>query len=151
KERTFEVLLRHLEALTRRQPVLFFYEDLHWIDPSSRELLDRTIERAASLPMLLIATHRPEFVPPWSGLPQVTTVTLRRLEGWQRRSSSAPMARTAARLCANALQPSPHLPVRPDWLDRRREEIIEPDLPIVDPHHHLVERPETGRYLLPEL
>jgi L-fuconolactonase len=47
--------------------------------------------------------------------------------------------------------PRPHLPVRPDWLDRRREEIIEPDLPIVDPHHHLVERPETGRYLLPEL
>ena len=46
---------------------------------------------------------------------------------------------------------SPHLPVRPDWLDRRHEAIIEPDLPIVDPHHHLVNRPETGRYLLPEL
>ena len=46
---------------------------------------------------------------------------------------------------------SAHLPVRQDWLDRRREEAIEPDLPIVDPHHHLVERPETGRYLLPEL
>ena len=46
---------------------------------------------------------------------------------------------------------SVHLAVRPDWLDRRREEIIDPDLPIVDPHHHLVERPETGRYLLPEL
>jgi predicted TIM-barrel fold metal-dependent hydrolase len=46
---------------------------------------------------------------------------------------------------------SPHLPVRQDWLDRRREEIIEPDLPIVDPHHHLVDRPETGHYLLPEL
>src|SRR6202011_3612622 len=46
---------------------------------------------------------------------------------------------------------SPHLAVRQDWLDRRREEIIEPDLPIVDPHHHLVDRPETGRYLLPEL
>src|SRR5215468_8859433 len=44
-----------------------------------------------------------------------------------------------------------HLPVRLDWLDRCREEIIEPDLPIVDPHHHLVDRPETGRYLLPEL
>ncbi len=44
-----------------------------------------------------------------------------------------------------------HLPVRQEWLDRRREEIIEPDLAIVDPHHHLVERPETGRYLLPEL
>src|SRR5438128_2703437 len=46
---------------------------------------------------------------------------------------------------------SPHLPVRQDWLDRGREEIIEPNLPIIDPHHHLVERPETGRYLLPEL
>src|SRR6516225_11894342 len=46
---------------------------------------------------------------------------------------------------------SVHLPVRLDWLDRRREEIIEPDLPIVDPHHHLVDRLETGRYLLPEL
>ncbi len=44
-----------------------------------------------------------------------------------------------------------HLAVRQDWLDRRREEILEPDLPIVDPHHHLVQRPETGRYLLPEL
>ena len=46
---------------------------------------------------------------------------------------------------------SPHLPVRQDWLDRRHEEIIEPDLPIVDPHHHLVDRPEPGRYLLPQL
>jgi predicted TIM-barrel fold metal-dependent hydrolase len=44
-----------------------------------------------------------------------------------------------------------HLPVRQDWLGRRREEIIEPERPIVDPHHHLVDRPETGRYLLPDL
>ncbi len=51
----------------------------------------------------------------------------------------------------NAAPPSLHLPVRPEWLDRRREEIIEPELTIVDPHHHLVDRPETGRYLLPEL
>jgi len=45
----------------------------------------------------------------------------------------------------------PHLAVRQDWLDRRREAIMEPELAIVDPHHHLVDRPETGRYLLPEL
>jgi predicted TIM-barrel fold metal-dependent hydrolase len=47
--------------------------------------------------------------------------------------------------------PSPHIPVRPDWLERHREEILEPDLPIVDPHHHLVDRANTGRYLLPDL
>jgi predicted TIM-barrel fold metal-dependent hydrolase len=46
---------------------------------------------------------------------------------------------------------SVHLPVRQDWLDKRHEMIIEPELPIVDPHHHLVDRPETGRYLLPDL
>ena len=80
KEKTFEALVRQLVGLSRRQPVLFICEDLHWIDPSSRELLDRTIERAASLPVLLVATHRPEFVPPWSGLPQVTTMTLSRFD-----------------------------------------------------------------------
>lgn len=46
---------------------------------------------------------------------------------------------------------SVHLPVRKEWLDRRREDILDPDLTIVDPHHHLVDRPETGRYLLPDL
>jgi predicted TIM-barrel fold metal-dependent hydrolase len=46
---------------------------------------------------------------------------------------------------------SVHPSVRQEWLDRRREEISEPDLPIVDPHHHLVDRPETGRYLMREL
>jgi predicted TIM-barrel fold metal-dependent hydrolase len=44
-----------------------------------------------------------------------------------------------------------HLAIRQDWLDRRQEAVIEPDLPIIDPHHHLVDRPDTGRYLLPEL
>ena len=44
-----------------------------------------------------------------------------------------------------------HFTPRNDWLAQHQEAIIEPDLPIVDPHHHLVERPETGRYLLPDL
>ena len=47
--------------------------------------------------------------------------------------------------------PSPHLRVRPEWLQRREEEILDPDLPIVDPHHHLVDRENTGRYLLYDL
>ena len=55
-----------------------------------------------------------------------------------------------------AMQPknsqiSTHLAVRPAWLANRREEALEPDLPIVDPHHHLIDRPESGRYLLPDL
>ena len=46
---------------------------------------------------------------------------------------------------------SAHLVVRKDWLARRREEVLEPELPIVDPHHHLIDRPESGTYLLPDL
>ena len=41
--------------------------------------------------------------------------------------------------------------VRPDWLSRREEDILEPDLPIIDPHHHLIDRPGHGTYLLPDL
>ncbi len=49
------------------------------------------------------------------------------------------------------VSPTGHFTPRNEWLARHVEEVIEPALPIVDPHHHLVERPETGRYLLPEL
>ena len=46
---------------------------------------------------------------------------------------------------------SAHLAVRPDWLARGKEAALEPDLPIVDPHHHLIDRPESGNYLLTDL
>jgi predicted ATPase len=82
RERTFEALLRQLEGLARREPVLMTFKDVHWIDPSSRELLDLTVERVARLPVLLLITFRPEFEPPWIGRPQVTALTLNRL-GWR--------------------------------------------------------------------
>jgi class 3 adenylate cyclase len=79
KDKTFAALLRQLEALTREQPVLMVFEDAHWSDPSSRELLDLTIERIKGLPALLFVTFRPEFEPPWRGQSQVMTLTLSRL------------------------------------------------------------------------
>jgi class 3 adenylate cyclase/tetratricopeptide (TPR) repeat protein len=80
KERTLEALLRQLEGRARQQPVLMVFEDAHWVDPTSRELLDLTIEPVRSLPVLLIVTFRPEFQPPWIGQPQVSMLTLNRLE-----------------------------------------------------------------------
>jgi class 3 adenylate cyclase/predicted ATPase len=79
KQKTFEALLRQLAGLGRGQPVLMIFEDLHWADPTSRELLDVTVEQIERLPVLLIATFRPEFQPPWTGQPHVTTFALRRL------------------------------------------------------------------------
>src|SRR5438874_13612416 len=77
KERILEALLRQLEGLARRQPVVMVFEDAHWIDPTSRELLDLTVEQVCSLPVLLVATFRPEFQPPWTGQPHVTNLSLR--------------------------------------------------------------------------
>jgi class 3 adenylate cyclase len=75
KERTLAALLRQLQALARRQPVLMIFEDLHWIDPTSREVLDLTVEKITDLPVPLIATYRPEFQPPWVGQSQVTVMS----------------------------------------------------------------------------
>jgi class 3 adenylate cyclase len=80
KERTFEALIRQLEGLARRRPVVMILEDAHWIDPTSRELLDLTVERVRSLPVLLIVTFRPEFQPSWIGQPHVTLLALNRLD-----------------------------------------------------------------------
>jgi len=81
REMLFEALLNQLEALVRRRPVLMVFEDAHWIDPTSRELLDLTIDRVARLPVLLVVTFRPEFQHAWSGQPHVTVLALNRLNG----------------------------------------------------------------------
>jgi tetratricopeptide (TPR) repeat protein/ABC-type transport system involved in cytochrome c biogenesis ATPase subunit len=80
RRRTLAALLDHLEDLARRQPILLVFEDAHWADATSLELLDLTVERARQLPVLALVTSRPEFEPPWVGLPNVGTLTLGRLE-----------------------------------------------------------------------
>jgi predicted ATPase len=80
KERTLEALIRRLEGLARQHPVAMIFEDAHWIDPTSRELLDLTVERVRSLRVLLIVTFRPEFRSTWSDEPHVTTLVLNRLD-----------------------------------------------------------------------
>ena len=86
KEETLTAMLAQLEGLAARLPVLMIFEDAHWIDPTSLELLERIIDRIEDLPVLLIVTARPEFAPPWTGRPQVTVHPLNRLtrrEGWR--------------------------------------------------------------------
>ena len=80
KDRVLEALIRQLEGLAREEPVVMVFEDAQWIDPTSRELLDLTVERIRSLSVLLIVTFRPEFEPPWTGQEQVTRLALNRLD-----------------------------------------------------------------------
>ena len=59
KTRTFQVLVDQLEGLAQRQPVLVVLEDLHWIDPTTRELFDLVIDRLQRLPALLVVDLSP--------------------------------------------------------------------------------------------
>jgi predicted ATPase len=52
---------------------------VHWIDPTSLEVIGRTVDRLRTLRLLLIVTYRREFDPPWIGRPYVTTLNLNRL------------------------------------------------------------------------
>ena len=89
KERTLTALLAQLEGLAGRQAVLMSFEDAHWIDPTSMELLERIVQRVENLPVLLVITFRPEFQPPWMGLAHVSLHPLNRLS---RREGAAMIA-----------------------------------------------------------
>ena len=65
KQLTLAALVEQLEGLAAAQPVLLAYEDVHWSDPTTQELLGLTVERVSRLPVLLLLTYRSEFSPPW--------------------------------------------------------------------------------------
>ena len=81
-----------LDGLTGEQPVLLVYEDVHWIDPTTQELLELAIERVQRLPVLLVITFRPEFAPLRAGLPHLSALPLARLG---RREGAALVERVA--------------------------------------------------------
>ena len=85
-DEALDALAAHMAKITARKPVLMLFEDLHWIDPTSLDLIDRLIARITGLPMLMVLTHRPDFEPPWIGEAHVTLLNLNRLG---RRDASA--------------------------------------------------------------
>jgi len=76
---TLAALLDQLEALARQKPVLMLFEDAHWADATSLEVLDLTVERVLALPVLVLFTFRPEYEAPGTGLSHVTSIALDRL------------------------------------------------------------------------
>jgi class 3 adenylate cyclase/predicted ATPase len=94
KERLFAALLAQVSNLARAQPVLVQFEDLHWVDPTSLELLGLFVERLPSLRVLFVATTRPEFALPWPAPAHLTVISLARLD---RREGAALAERVAGR------------------------------------------------------
>jgi predicted ATPase len=92
KDETLRALADTTEAIARRQPTVMLFEDLHWADPTTLEVMDLLIHRVRNLPLLVVVTHRPEFSSRWSHYGHVTALTLNKLT---RPQSSAMVSRLA--------------------------------------------------------
>jgi class 3 adenylate cyclase/predicted ATPase len=80
KQQTLDALTTWMMAEAERQPVLVAWEDLHWADPTTLELLGLVIDGVPTVPMLHVLTYRPEFSPPWPQRSHITPLVLTRLE-----------------------------------------------------------------------
>jgi class 3 adenylate cyclase len=79
KQQMQEALVAWLLAGTASQPVVAVWEDLHWADPSTLELLGLLLDQVPTARLLLVLTCRPEFRPPWASRSYVTPLPLARL------------------------------------------------------------------------
>jgi TOMM system kinase/cyclase fusion protein len=79
RQKTQEALVAWLLEEAERQPVLVVWEDLHWADPSTLEMLGLVLDQAPTVRMLTLLTCRPEFHPPWTTRSHLTQITLGRL------------------------------------------------------------------------
>ena len=79
KQQTLQALLTILLRIAAQQPVLLVMEDLHWVDPSTLELLSLLVDQGPTARILTLFTFRPDFHPPWTGRAHLTQVTVHRL------------------------------------------------------------------------
>lgn len=79
KENLLSALIGQLDILQREQPLCVCVEDMHWVDPTTAELIEQCIERVRHQRILLLMSHRPEFSGSWTGEAHVTTLSLRKL------------------------------------------------------------------------
>ena len=80
KRQTFTALRALMAAETSQRPVLAVFEDIHWADPSTLELLGLLLADAAAQRILIVMTARPEFQPPWPAHTTFAKLSLARLE-----------------------------------------------------------------------
>ena len=76
---TLRALSDHVAGLAGKAPLLVVFEDVHWIDPTSLDLLGLLLERSQSQTLMILVTFRPEFTPPWTTLDNLTHLTLNRM------------------------------------------------------------------------
>ena len=79
KDETLRALADTTQAIARRQRTVKLFEDIHWADPTTLEVMDILIQRVRNFPLLIVVTHRPEFLSRWTHFGHVTALTLSKL------------------------------------------------------------------------
>lgn len=86
KVQLLEALVHVTRRVSERRPLMLLFEDLHWIDPSTEDLIGLLIERLDASRILIVCTYRPEYAARWTGLARVSMLSISRLEdrhSWQ--------------------------------------------------------------------
>jgi predicted ATPase len=96
RQQTLHAFLTIFLRIAAQQPVLFVMEDLHWIDPTTLELLSLLVDQGPTVRILALFTFRPDFSPPWTGRAHLTQVTLARLPRRQATEMTGQVARGKA-------------------------------------------------------
>ncbi|MBV8615395.1 MAG: AAA family ATPase, partial [Acetobacteraceae bacterium] len=79
KDETLRALVDTVAAIARQAPTVMLFEDAHWADPTTLEAMERLVQRARTIPLLAVITHRPEFAPRWSQHDHVMALSLGKL------------------------------------------------------------------------
>jgi tetratricopeptide (TPR) repeat protein len=133
RKRTLTSILVLCGALAERQPLVLVIEDLHWIDPSTLELLDLLLGEIATLPLLLVATFRPEFTAPWRHQTSVTQLNL----GGLSESHAAQLIQQVAEGQGLPVEMRREIVMRTDgiplFLEELTKAVLETEAPLRDP------------------
>ncbi len=141
REVTLTALLDQFDGLAAQSPVLIVFEDVHWIDPTSLDLLDRMVARAANLPMLLVVTFRPEVQLAWVGQPHVAMLPLSRLGRRDSASIIASISRGKALPNAIVEQILSHTDGVPLFIEELMSTLLESGLLVETPDSYVLDGP----------
>jgi len=106
-----ETLTRYFASLSEQRPLLIAFEDLHWIDPTSLEVVELMISNGDTAPILLLMTARPDFQPPWPATEHLVRLTLQRLSDGDAKAVAQQQAQQ------HAMQHPSHAALPASWLD----------------------------------
>ena len=101
-------LVDTVEAIARQQPAVMLFEDAHWADPTTLEVMDLLIHRVQNIPLLVVVTHRPEFAVRWVDTASLSLSLAKLTRDWLRlfqQAKCVAVCNTAAPIGTDATSP----------------------------------------------